>query len=40
MKKIISGIQQIGVGTPNEAKAFEWYKKHLGTDICVFQDAA
>ncbi|MDZ7716532.1 MAG: VOC family protein [Balneolaceae bacterium] len=40
MKKIISGIQQIGIGTPNEEKAFEWYRNHLGTDICVFQDAA
>ncbi len=40
MSKIISGIQQIGIGTPNEEKAFEWYRKHLGIDICLFQDAA
>jgi len=40
MKKIISGIQQIGIGTPDEEKAFQWYKKHFGMDICVFQDAA
>lgn len=40
MKKIISGIQQIGIGTPNEKKAFEWYKEYLGMDICVFQDSA
>ncbi len=40
MEKIISGIQQIGIGTPNEEKAFEWYRKHLGMDICVFQDSA
>lgn len=40
MEKIISGIQQIGIGTPDEEKAFEWYRKHLGMDICVFQDAA
>lgn len=40
MKKIISGIQQIGIGTPDEKKAFEWYKEHLGMDICVFQDSA
>ncbi|NGP76893.1 VOC family protein [Balneolaceae bacterium YR4-1] len=40
MEKIISGIQQIGIGTPNEKKAFEWYRKHLGMDICVFQDSA
>lgn len=40
MKKIISGIQQIGIGTPDEEKAFEWYRKNLGMDICVFQDTA
>jgi catechol 2,3-dioxygenase-like lactoylglutathione lyase family enzyme len=40
MSKIISGIQQIGIGTPDEEKAFEWYRKKLGMDICVFQDAA
>lgn len=40
MTKIISGIQQIGIGTPDEEKAFEWYRKKLGMDICVFQDAA
>jgi len=39
MTKIISGIQQIGIGTPNEEKAFDWYRKHFGMDICVFQDA-
>ncbi|HYW34694.1 MAG TPA: VOC family protein [Balneolaceae bacterium] len=40
MSKIISGIQQIGIGTPNEEKAFEWYKNHFGMDIRVFQDEA
>jgi len=40
MSKIISGIQQIGIGTPDEEQAFEWYRKKLGMDICVFQDAA
>jgi len=40
MKKIISGIQQIGIGTPNESKAFDWYRKHFGMDVCVFQDEA
>ena len=33
MKKIISGIQQIGIGTPDEKRAFEWYKEHLGVPI-------
>ncbi len=40
MTKIISGIQQIGVGTPNEKKTFEWFRDHFGMDICVFQDEA
>jgi catechol 2,3-dioxygenase-like lactoylglutathione lyase family enzyme len=40
MNKIISGIQQIGIGTPDEKKAFEWYRSHFGMDICVFQDEA
>src|SRR5690625_715230 len=40
MAKIISGIQQIGIGTPNEKKAFDWYKNHFGMDIQVFQDEA
>ncbi|MGF1670050.1 MAG: VOC family protein, partial [Balneolaceae bacterium] len=40
MKKVISGIQQIGIGTPHEEKAFKWYRKHFGMDICVFQDVA
>lgn len=40
MKKIISGIQQIGVGTPNEQEAFEWYRNNFGMDIQVFQEAA
>jgi catechol 2,3-dioxygenase-like lactoylglutathione lyase family enzyme len=38
MPKIISGIQQIGIGTPNEKKAFEWYRSHFGMDIQVFQE--
>jgi catechol 2,3-dioxygenase-like lactoylglutathione lyase family enzyme len=40
MGKIISGIQQIGIGTPNEKAAFEWYRNNFGMDICVFQDEA
>lgn len=40
MSKIISGIQQIGIGTPNEKQAFNWYKNNLGMDIQVFQDCA
>ncbi len=37
---VISGIQQIGIGIPRVYEAFEWYKKHLGMDIPVFDEAA
>jgi len=40
MEKIISGIQQIGIGTPDEEKAFSWYRNNFGMDIQVFQEAA
>mgnify|MGYP006284642897 CR=1 FL=1 len=37
-KKIISGIQQIGIGIGNVREAWKWYKKVFGTDIRVFED--
>jgi len=40
MEKIISGIQQIGIGNPNVIEATEWYRKYFGMDIKVFDDAA
>lgn len=40
MKKVISGIQQIGIGIPDVHKATEWYRKHFGMDIKVFEDSA
>lgn len=40
MEKIISGIQQIGIGNPNVVEATEWYRKYFGMDIKVFDDAA
>ena len=40
MTKIINGIQQIGIGTADARKTFEWYRKHLGFDILVFDDVA
>jgi len=39
-KKIISGIQQIGVGVKNVKKAWKWYKKYFGMDIKIFEEAA
>ena len=40
MEKVISGIQQVGIGVPNAEEAFQWYKKYFGMDILVFQDEA
>jgi catechol 2,3-dioxygenase-like lactoylglutathione lyase family enzyme len=37
-KKLIYGIQQIGVGVDNADKAFEWYATKLGSDVCIFED--
>lgn len=40
MEKIISGIQQIGIGNPNAEEAAEWYRKYFGMDIKLFDDSA
>jgi len=40
MEKIISGIQQIGVGIPNVYEAWSWYRKYFGMNIPVFDEAA
>jgi len=40
MEKVISGIQQIGIGIPDAHKATNWYKEHFGMDIKVFEDEA
>lgn len=40
MKKIISGIQQVGIGIPDVEKAWAWYRTHFGMDVPVFQEAA
>ncbi len=37
-KKLIYGIQQIGVGVENADKAFEWYATRLGADVSLFDD--
>lgn len=39
-KKVINGIQQIGIGTSDVQATFEWYKTFLGFDIKVFEDEA
>lgn len=40
MSVIISGIQQMGIGVPNVTEAFDWYRKFLGMDIKMFEEAA
>lgn len=40
MKKIISGIQQIGIGNTNLEKNWAWYRKYFGMDIPVLREAA
>ncbi len=39
MQKIISGIQQVGIGIPNVHEAWDWYLKNFNMDIPVFDDA-
>ena len=39
-KKIISGIQQIGVGVRDLHEAWAWYRKVFGMDIEVFDEEA
>ncbi len=39
MQRIISGIQQVGIGIPNVYEAWAWYRKHFGMDIPMFDDA-
>jgi catechol 2,3-dioxygenase-like lactoylglutathione lyase family enzyme len=39
-EKIISGIQQIGIGVHNVHEAWNWYRENFGMDIRIFEDAA
>ncbi len=39
-RKVINGIQQIGIGTNDVQATFDWYKNYLGFDIRVFEDEA
>ncbi len=40
MYKRINGIQHIGVGVPNHAAAWKWYRNFLGMDIALFNGEA
>jgi len=39
-EKIISGIQQVGIGVSNLKESWKWYKEAFGMDIKIFEDAA
>ena len=38
-KKLIYGIQQIGIGVKDADEAFRWYATRLGSDVSVFEDS-
>lgn len=40
MSELISGIQQVGIGVRDAAKAFNWYNKILGLNVPLFDDVA
>jgi len=40
MTKIITGIQQIGIGVADVYEARDWYKENLGYDVVIFDEAA
>ena len=37
-KKVISGIQQIGIGVKDVHEAWAWYRKHFHMDVEVFEE--
>ncbi|MBI5218769.1 MAG: VOC family protein [Bacteroidia bacterium] len=40
LSKVISGIQQVGIGNPDTYEAWKWYRQNFGMDIPVFDEAA
>ena len=40
MSYTIHGIQHLGVGVPEHAEAWKWYRKFFGMDIPLFNDEA
>lgn len=40
MTKQINGIQQLGVGVTDIQEGFNWYRRHFGMDIKMFEEAA
>jgi catechol 2,3-dioxygenase-like lactoylglutathione lyase family enzyme len=40
MTKIISGIQQMGIGVPDVEGVFRFYRKFISNDVKIFEEAA
>ena len=40
MGKLISGIQQVGIGVPDVHQAWDWYRKAFGIDVRMFEERA
>ena len=40
MSHTIHGIQHLGVGVPEHAPAWKWYRQFFGMDIPLFNDEA
>jgi len=40
MDKIICGVQQMGIGVPNVQEIWKWYRKFLGINVRIFEEAA
>jgi catechol 2,3-dioxygenase-like lactoylglutathione lyase family enzyme len=40
MEKIISGIQQMGIGVPDVQAIWKWYREMFGIDVRIFEEAA
>jgi len=40
MERVISGIQQVGIGVTDLHEAWKWYRKHFSMDIRIFEDKA
>jgi catechol 2,3-dioxygenase-like lactoylglutathione lyase family enzyme len=38
VRTVVSGIQQVGVGVPDIAAAWAWYRNHFGIDIPIFRE--
>jgi catechol 2,3-dioxygenase-like lactoylglutathione lyase family enzyme len=39
-EKVISGIQQVGIGVRDLHEAWKWYRRHFNMDIRIFEDKA